>query len=788
MSKRFTKIICASVAVIAAFGVAASFGCGNYGGTPLGTEKGEIFTDDVPQSNGGFAVKKGNYIYFVNGAESNTAENTYGKPVTGAIYRIAATDFSARNYSQAQPVAKHVIYTADTNSGIFIYGDRIYYSTPSTAKTSDGAVLNNYLEMKSTKLDGTDTLANAYVQFPSNSYQFRYVEEEGTVYLMYVATSEKLYEEGTGVTNLHSYNTKTGEDTLLAYNVSSVVFDGADKTNPRVYYTMNVRDYVTDNNYGYNQIYTVTASATEDKFAEKVGADKIDGWNDDKDEGDVDRYVNCGDLVLDGISKADTLIGQDNEPVATVFNFDPTGEINNGAHRYTYTLKTYLKNGQKDALFYTRDDDGNGSSNLFMYNSADAGDLNPVTANPEQEARLLKNGSSSNSYKYLFDGDGTLTGAIIADSDGGISVNKLVDGKFQEKVGTDDYFKIRNESTCTLLFVDGEFVYYSVSGAVSNGYSVFRIKYTGNYLDYGKHPVSGDADDYTNVQILKVDARSDWFVPELIDGQLLFASEIDSNIHDVNYVMACDLRDESGENGALLSNKQIEELNRQFAGIDDIINEYDNTENYPVSEYANVKNAVRYAYYTGDKEYIYTLAEAVNAKLEEDADRIYSEKTLKEYENFLNPATEGNKWNTGDYDYSATKTVNGEEIYANRREYYYSVVGEVTGSDKEALAEGYKNTYLQSMPEEESWWNSLSTVAKAFFIIAMCVIGLAVLCGIAVLILVLCGKKDVLNKLLRRTSENGEGKRKRIKVDTTDDKDIDVYAVDGESGDGENKE
>ena len=73
-----------------------------------------------------------------------------------------------------------------------------------------------------------------------------------------MATDEKLYEEETGVKNLHSYNTATGEDTLLAYNVADVVFDSEDKTNARVYYTMSVYDYSQTSNtaYGYNQLYT----------------------------------------------------------------------------------------------------------------------------------------------------------------------------------------------------------------------------------------------------------------------------------------------------------------------------------------------------------------------------------------------------------------------------------------------------------------------------------------------------------------------------------------------------
>lgn len=254
MGKHYTKIICAGLAAISVAGAAFAGGCGGfYSSAPL---DGEIFTDAPAVSNGGFAVEKGNYVYFINGVEANTAANDYGKPVKGAIYRISKDNLKNRNYSTVDKVVGNVAYSADYNSGIYIYGDSLYYATPSTARNADGVVQNSTLDLKSAKLDGSQTMKNAYVNFPNTAYEYRFVEagEDKTVYLLYVATEEKLYEESTGVTNLHSYNTETGADTLLAYNVSSVIFDSEDKTNARVYYTMNVQNYATSSTFGYNQI------------------------------------------------------------------------------------------------------------------------------------------------------------------------------------------------------------------------------------------------------------------------------------------------------------------------------------------------------------------------------------------------------------------------------------------------------------------------------------------------------------------------------------------------------
>ena len=756
MGKHYTKIICAGLAAISVAGAAFAGGCGGfYSSAPL---DGEIFTDAPAVSNGGFAVEKGNYVYFINGVEANTAANDYGKPVKGAIYRISKDNLKNRNYSTVDKVVGNVAYSADYNSGIYIYGDSLYYATPSTARNADGVVQNSTLDLKSAKLDGSQTMKNAYVNFPNTAYEYRFVEagEDKTVYLLYVATEEKLYEESTGVTNLHSYNTETGADTLLAYNVSSVIFDSEDKTNARVYYTMNVQNYATSSTFGYNQVYTVTADATKDKFEGKLNSETVKGWNDDEDEGEVDRYINCGDLVLDGIGKKDF---NSNEASKTVFNYEPDSSVVNELG-YTYTLKTYVEGN----LFYTRKTSLNSSEYLFSLKDGEI--ENPILDNPDQndpEARILADGSKAGSYKYIFDGDGKLS-AVIAAEEAGISINKADENgnlHSSSDMGlNDNYFKIVKEGTATLLFADteSELLYYSVSGG--NGYTINRIQYNGSYKDYEALPAEDT--DFTAVKILDLDADSAWYKPEIIDGYILFASET-ANMTSFNYVMVFDFH-KSLEDRALMTNEDIRALNEKYEGIKDIIdNTYGDTEKYPVETYANISGALNYAFYAGDYEYLKELAEVCNSKLEEGENYVYSEETFAEYDKFLKPA-EDNVW----AEYTDTKKVNGSDVYANTRDYYYAVLGEMTEDDEKAYMDGLK-TGLVAYPEEAEtgWYEGLSVGGKVGFIIGMCAIGLLVAGGAAVLTIWLVRK----NK-----NKRPEMRKRKIKVDTTDDKDIDVYA------------
>jgi lipopolysaccharide/colanic/teichoic acid biosynthesis glycosyltransferase len=80
-----------------------------------------------------------------------------------------------------------------------------------------------------------------------------------------------------------------------------------------------------------------------------------------------------------------------------------------------------------------------------------------------------------------------------------------------------------------------------------------------------------------------------------------------------------------------------------------------------------------------------------------------------------------------------------------------------------------ETSYFPSYPVEDdsTWYDNLSTGAKVGFIIGMCGAGLLVIAGVALLVILLINKHKKKMPVY---------KKKRIKVDTTDDKDIDVYA------------
>lgn len=759
MRKTIKKIICFAAATVTAAGLGLAAGCGNW------TADG-VTPDDYSAvtSNGGFAVQTDNYVYFINGYELNTADNTFGKPLKGSIQRISVEDVAARNYTAAQTVVPLVAYSTHYQAGIYIYGDRIYYSTPSTARNSSGEIQNSNLEFKSSSLDGTETMSEYYFRSENLSLPYRYVrpEADGAVYLMYAA-SESLYGESTAVTNIHSINTSTGENTLLAYNVSEYMFDTSDPENPYVFYTMAATYLLGSDNHideGYNQLYMVRADATE--------ANEYDfSYVSDYDAEEDPLYVNCGDLVYDGIGSeayanrySQFNYGYGSGESYTINRSDSTYELSfyrDGVLNYTVQQSLDAAAGLYEISVSDIDSDSDGA--------ADAG-WNAITANDTAALNAHRLLITDDEVEYIPVSLGGEQWVLYA-ADSGLELGKLTGGKLS------DEFAVTNSGKPTILDVREEttaaesgegtvthtYVYYSLDGG--NGYTFNRIALSTDPDNYrpNKLPYE-DVYTYSEVKILDLDACSDWYMPEFVGNTILFASETEG-MSSYNYIMACDL---SSEDGDMMSNAELNAYNEKYEAVADEIAEYDEETNSDGTEaYQYLSDALTYAFYTGDSEYLAELIQAYVDIQGEDEEYLYSVRSAEIYIEFCNA--------TGDWAAYAddVRTVNGEQVHANRQQYYYALFGSMTEEDEDGLLQTLRGSYMQSYPQDTStWWTKMGTAWQIVFIIAMCVVGLAVIAGIVILVIWL---------VRRSKSKNGdEGAASGRRIDITDDKDIDVYS------------
>ena len=748
MRKFLKKLICVLSATVMGASLFSASACGSV----YKSGKLEGSTEGTVVSNGGFAVQKGDFIYYINGKQSNSADNTYGKVETGAIMRISSTDLKERNYANAETVVSEIAYSGNSNAGIFVYGDYVYYSTPSAEKNSDGEIQYSDLVFKRARLDGSEVMKGYFAKYSNSSVEYRFVKgDDDVVYLLYVATSEDLY--GKAYTNLHSVNTETGVDTLLAYNVDSVTFDKTNLENPRVFYTMKVTNFTTSTtaNTTYNQVYTVTADETEKN---EYDFSYLDDYDAEKDP----LYVNCGDLVLDGIGWVDGHLD--------LTQFNDKGLVNGGIlpakrNPYTYSLSTY----QNGTLFYTRTSEYVTTPVLFKVGVDELLDANhsPALDNPEVDKCLHIDGSNASTYSYIFEND-ALTGAFVLSSNGLIKTT-VKDGALLTEVDNENTFYLTTGGTPTILFTgtheeDGKTysdVYYSESGSGAKGYIIKRVSYDGEYADYNKMPEGELVNAYTPVRILDLDCSTDWYKPEMFGGRIFFSTqtttmtEYSNSTTSYTHIMVCDI---NGENG-VMSNKELKEFNDKYEGISEIIDEVD------ADTYANLANAYRYGFYTGDAKYLDKLIKAY-VDIGEDEEKFWSKESVEKFNQFI--SCEGD-WE----DYAYTLKVNGQYVFANRQAYYYNLLGKMTDKNLEEYETYVRNTYLKVWPEkEEGWFEGLSTGAKVGFLIGVIGGGLLLIGAGVVVTLVIIKKRKA--KLPTYT-------KKRVKVDTTDDKSVDVYAT-----------
>ena len=256
--------------------------------------------------NGGFIAETENYVYFINGVEDSTSDNTFGAPVRGALV-VADKD----DLSNSCIVVPKLFVASDYDAGVFISNGYVYYGTPCTDLDSSGAVAKSQMTFARTKLDGTGT--ENYFTISSLSAEYRFVEDQdGNVNIVYYDSTDKaLYSFSTQSkqkTTIAKTNEKANEETLNAY-----FFLNGD--GPVVMYTVSVYDgeynerETSRNKKSFNRAYVYTlGDVKQDETAECLGEKVFDG------EGVVNKtlsisFVNgscvCYSVanVVDGISK-----------------------------------------------------------------------------------------------------------------------------------------------------------------------------------------------------------------------------------------------------------------------------------------------------------------------------------------------------------------------------------------------------------------------------------------------------------------------------------------------------
>lgn len=741
MRKGIKKLLTFATAAVMTVGALSLAACGEKFTPPTG---GPAATDDVV-SNGGFAVKKGEYVYFINGVESYTADNTYGSPVRGALMRIKETDVEAKK-NTAETVIPSLMVAGDYDAGIFIYGDRIYYATPNTQRDTTGSMQVGYLDFKSAKLDGTDI--KSYFRLENNTTPYRIVEVKDTVYIMYVTNGD-----------LYSYNTAKKEKTLLVDNVgNNYVFNKTDKGDATVYYTMGVTlnaDSDKDSpTISYNQVYRVSADTTEAPYEYEWDMDYIN----DQLGGNI-PYTNLGEIVLDGW-------GTQYHKDKTQFNHEDATPVTSG---YNYTLQSY----QNDGIYFTRSYSGLGTSTegeggeLYYLAEEDMDTEHSVTINEagvfdvvastKNTSKATKNAlyyiDEEGGHHYLYVNGGTIYRADVGEEGDNIGNSEGVDQAIAYDVNGATLVSLDAKSS-----EDYDYVYFTRTNGA--GISVERAVYNGDEVVY-KNIKFDDIDNkpYQPVKVLNVEHADSWYSFEIIDTTLYFADASNTvNATSYNYINTVSLK---GANG-LMDNAELADFTKKYNDIMGSDKKTDLIAKLTANGNAKLATAIRYYFLSGDETVFDKNIEEAEEKYNKSHTFLYSEAEQEAFHKFVEKKGYAPDENSAEY-FSETDFVDENGVSYRTYSYFVCPIGEMTKEHEEARAEYWYNAIERYYvaPEE----------AEGLPAWAWALIGI----GIGVVVLG-CAAVVVAFVLRKKKGGSEQPKQERMAVDTTDDRSVDVYA------------
>ena len=136
------------VLVVAVAATAVLAACQDYTWGPVGTT-------DPEAGNGSVAVAQGNTVYFVNGKGDTSSitepeNNWFGQAgYKGSIMKgTLAADGSVKDVAVVVP---KMFYNGQAEGGLYVFGNWIYYTSPSTDTQSDGTVLTSQQDFYRTR-------------------------------------------------------------------------------------------------------------------------------------------------------------------------------------------------------------------------------------------------------------------------------------------------------------------------------------------------------------------------------------------------------------------------------------------------------------------------------------------------------------------------------------------------------------------------------------------------------------------------------------------------------------
>lgn len=312
MKKILSKVLgCALATTIA---LSTMSGCGGANNWEKPTLK--TWGEATGRLDGGFVAETENYVYFVNGVPDDSADNTFGAPVKGALMVM-----DKANPSTVQMVVPKLFAAADYASGFLIWKDYAYYGTTNTDKAQDGSIAKSELVFERTKLDGTNN-ERLFVPGIGIGDEYRIVKNGNDVYIVYYDAEETALKSFNATTKTESVIAKTDEKVEGSYSLGEYKFVEDANGEVALVYTVTVYNepYLEDKaavtgytrgTQAYNLVMAYKAGDVADEKTSMLGKVVVDGEQTESSYAfayNRDQFVFLNQTPISGAEK---MIGAD---------------------------------------------------------------------------------------------------------------------------------------------------------------------------------------------------------------------------------------------------------------------------------------------------------------------------------------------------------------------------------------------------------------------------------------------------------------------------------------------
>ena len=238
---------------------------------------------NVTAGNGTAVVEKGDYVYFVNGKEAVSADNKIGTPVKGSLMRVKKSELNKPETANYETVINKLFISGQYDSGLYFFGNTVYFASPYTEKDKAGNVQNTKTAFKkydlsSGKYDEKDNIAIS----DDNTAKYVFAEVGGKVYLTYATKNDD------SKTILKCVSADDGKEVFSSDVYASATFSKAN--DGKVFFTKTGYSESLKKDESFNSVYYYETGATEAKLV-------LSGVGTSAEARDGDQYKDIADSV-----------------------------------------------------------------------------------------------------------------------------------------------------------------------------------------------------------------------------------------------------------------------------------------------------------------------------------------------------------------------------------------------------------------------------------------------------------------------------------------------------------